>query len=510
MAAAAWVAPWAAGCSTKPKAVADDKPRFPSDPFTLGVASGSPRADGVVLWTRLATMPLAPDGGLEPVPVEVRWEVASDERFRSIVRSGATFAVPEHTFAVHVEVDGLAPARMYWYRFHAGGATSPVGRTITAPAADADPSGFRFAFASCQHFEHGFYGAYRHMLADEPQLVVFLGDYIYEGNARDNPVRRHAGPEPMTLEAYRLRHAQYKTDPDLQRMHAAAPFVVTWDDHEVDNDYADDRAEDLAPHFLARRAAAYRAYFEHMPLRGLSRPGGPHAMLYGRHDFGRLLRLHVLDDRQYRDYQACAERGRGGSRSVENCEELAEPSRSMLGQEQEQWLAQGLALPPARWNLIAQQTLFCKSDSRAGPGERFWTDGWDGYPAARARLLGELARRRVPGAMIIGGDVHSNWVGDVLANFDDPRSPVIATEFCGTSITSPGLAAPFLQTIKDENAHLKFVDGSRRGYVLVDLARDAATVRLRVVDDARDPKTAASTQATFRVDAQRPGARRSG
>ena len=278
--------------------------RFPGYPFTLGVASGAPRVDSVVLWTRLVPEPLnaTGDGGMPPDRIAVNWEVADDEQFKKIVRKGAHRAIPELAHSVHVEVEGLEPGRWYFYRFIAGGDVSPVGRTRTAGVREEK---LRFAFASCQQYEQGFFTAYRHMAKENLDLVAFLGDYIYEANWGSNLVRRHAGPETESLAQYRQRHAQYKTDPDLRAMHAAAPWIVTWDDHEVDNDYANDQSEHLDPRLLLRRAAAYQAYYEHMPLAQSALPRGPNMRLYDRFTFGTLAEFQVLDDRQYRSPQAC-------------------------------------------------------------------------------------------------------------------------------------------------------------------------------------------------------------
>jgi alkaline phosphatase D len=488
--------------------------RWPADPFALGVASGCPEPESVVLWTRLAPDPRSASGGLDPLPVAVRWEVAEDDRFARVVRSGTATASPERAHAVHVEADGLRPGRWYWYRFHAGdgaqAATSPVGRTRTAPAADAAPGALRLAFASCQHWERGYYAAWRHLADEAPELVLHLGDYIYEGSVQRGAVRQHWTPEPTTLDGYRVRLAQYRTDADLQRAHAIAPWLVTWDDHEVDNDYADDRSEDLDPDFLARRAAAYRAYFEHMPLRGLAAPEGPRMRLHGEWGWGTLARLFVLDCRQYRSHQACPWPGRGGSNTVDaaDCAALFDEGRSMLGTAQEQWLARGLRASGARWNLLAQSTLLARFDSKPGPGERFWTDGWSGYPAAAQRLTDALATSRARNPLVIGGDVHTHYVADVKARWDDPASATVATEFCGTSITSPSMPQARIDATLPENPHIRLGDGRRRGYVVIELGEQRAQVHLRVIEDARDPATPKSTLASFVVEDGRAGAQK--
>src|SRR5262245_6467547 len=449
------------------------QPRFGASPFTLGVASGHPLPDGVVLWTRLAPDPLH-GGGMPDAPVTPAWDVAAGHRFERTVQPGRVHAVAEYAHAVHVEVRGLEPGRWYWYRFRAGGEVSPTGRTRTAPAAVAPLDRLRFAFASCQHYEQGYFTAYRHLVAEDVDLVVHLGDYIYESSTSRDRVRVHPEPEPITLDDYRARYALYKSDPDLQAAHAAYPWVVTWDDHEVANDYADDRGERLDPRewFLARRAAAYRAYYEHMPLRRGAVPLGPHMRLYGRVGWGSLAEFHVLDDRQYRSHQVCAPPGRGGSSVVEDCAARLDPRLTMLGDVQERWLQGSLERSRARWNVIAQQTLMAQLDRKVGPGQAFWTDGWDGYPAARRRLLDFLAAKKPANPLVIGGDVHSFWVTDLKPDFDDPRSPTVATEFVGTSITS-GLSRSQAEqdALRAENPHIRYADVTRRGYVRMELDR---------------------------------------
>jgi alkaline phosphatase D len=492
-----------------PLAAARAQPRFRGDPFALGIASGYPSPQGVVLWTRLVPeMADYRSGALGAI--EVGWEIAADEAFRSIVRSGREIASPEWGHSVHAEVAGLEPGRWYWYRFHAGGAVSPTGRTRTAPAVEDGDERLRFAFASCQQYEQGYYAAYRHMAADDLDVVVHLGDYIYESSWGRNHVRSHDAPEPITLDEYRQRYTLYKSDADLRAAHAAHPWIVTWDDHEVDNDYADNRSQDLDPPalFLKRRAAAYQAYYEHMPLPKWARPQGPQMQLYCRWSFGRLAQFHVLDDRQHRTHQPCPREGRGGSNVISpvDCPELNHPGSSILGPAQEQWLLAGLRASPARWNVIAQQTLMAQVDRRPGEGQEFWTDGWDGYPLARRRLLRAVQESRIANPLVIGGDVHMSVVADLKADFNAPRSPAVATEFVGTSISSQGLPRRRVESWLQDSPHIKYADPTRRGYTVVELSSKRCFVRLRTLDDVKDPRSGIRTLRTFAVEDGRPGA----
>lgn len=505
----------ALGVSQSPiaRAQADRAIRFDSYPFTLGVASGYPAPDGFVLWTRLAPRPLEPGGGLAPEPVPMRWEVAEDERFAKVVASRAEFPSADWAHSVHAEVRGLQPDRWYFYRFLAGNAVSPIGRTRTAPAPSALPARLRFAFASCQHYEHGYFTAYRHMVADDLDLIVFLGDYIYESSLRRNRVRMHErADEPVTLDEYRARHALYKTDAELQSAHRACPWIATWDDHEVDNDYANDRQEDGAPpaEFLLRRAAAYRAYYEHMPLPEPMRPQGPNMRIHATQAWGSLANFHLLDSRQYRSPQACpAKPGGGNVVDPVLCGDLREPSRTMLGAEQEAWLDHQLSSSRASWNIIAQQTLMAQLDTRIGEGQQFWSDGWSGYPAARRRLLESLMSRKVANPVVIGGDVHMNFVSDLKPDFDDEKSPVVASEIVGTSITSPpGNWQRNLPAIMAENPHLKYGRGDRRGYVRASIAAGRLSADLVGVDTVKKPEARAEVLARFVVEDGKPGPRR--
>ncbi|OGA21052.1 MAG: hypothetical protein A3I02_13850 [Betaproteobacteria bacterium RIFCSPLOWO2_02_FULL_67_26] len=487
------------------------QPRFTRDPFSLGVASGYAAPDGVVLWTRLAPEPHS-GGGMPRAAVEVGWEVAADEAFHRIVRRGKAAAAPRWAHSVHAEVTGLEPDRRYFYRFHAGTATSPVGRTRTAPPSGSAAGRLRFAFASCQHFEQGYYAAYRSMAREDLDLVIHLGDYIYESSWGRNHVRKHDAGEPITLEEYRNRYALYKSDADLQAAHAAFPWLVTWDDHEVRNDYANDRSQDREPPFLflLRRAAAYQAYYEHMPLPRRMQPKGPDMRITARWDYGALARVHVVDDRQYRSHQACPRPGRGGSNvvSADDCPDLRLADRTMLGAEQERWLFEGLAGSGARWNVIAQQTLMAQVDRTPGEGLSVWTDGWDGYPRSRERLLGYLAEKRVANPLVIGGDVHMSVIADLKADFDDPKAPVVATEFTGTSITSQGLSQKILESWRADNPHVKLADSTHRGYTTIDLSAKTCVTRLRAVKSVADPESPVSTLSAWAVEDGRPGAQR--
>ncbi|MDQ6684441.1 MAG: alkaline phosphatase D family protein [Pseudomonadota bacterium] len=470
--------------------------------FALGIASGQPHARGMVLWTRLTGADLADR-------IEVRWEVADDEGFRRIVASGVEIAEADWAHSVHAEPNALAPGRWYWYRFRALGEESPTGRTRTAPAADAATT-LRFAIANCQRFDVGRYAAWQHIATSELDLVMFLGDYIYESASRRSAIRRHEGGVVRTLAEYRARYATYKSDRQLQAAHAALPWLLVWDDHEVENDYAGMQGTLLEQDFAARRAAAYRAYWEHMPFAKAQRPVGPDMRIVGRLDWGRLARIHLLDDRQYRDVQACPRPGRGGSNTVPlaDCPGLLDPARSLLGSEQERWLADGWDLQRP-WNLLAQQTLMARfswTDTARG-GATYWTDGWDGYPHARRRLLDAVAAKQVPGVVVLGGDVHSHYVADLKADFDDPASPTLASEFCATSITSLSLAQERLDAARPFNPHVHYAHADERGYMSFVLDSAQLEAKVQVVEQPRDASSGVVTSATFIVEAGRPGPR---
>jgi alkaline phosphatase D len=481
-------------------------------PFTLGVASGEPSPDGMVLWTRLAPTPLAADGGMPSRRVPVRWEISATADFAKPLR-GTAYADPAWGHSVHVEVRGLAPGRAYWYRFIAGGEVSPVGRTRTAPAPGQAVDKLRLCFGSCQKYEVGHYAAWRHAVADDPDLILFLGDYIYEGNPSDSGVRRHQNPEPKDVGGYRVRYATYRSDPLLQAAHAAAPWVVTWDDHEVANNYGggEDEQNSDPVAFLLRRAAAYQVYWEHMPLRFGARPKGPNAALYRTIGWGDLAAFQVIDDRQYRDPPPCQAPDAIAKHiptidKVLDCAERNLASRTMLGGAQEAWLNRALDTSHAQWNLLAQQTLMmplAMADAQHPEQGPMWnTDRWDGYPATRARILRRLRDAKTANPLILSGDIHSFVAGD-HADPDDPRR-LVASEFVGGSITSLN-HSPYPDHPTEENPGFRFSNIEKRGYGRVELHRDRCDVTFRGVVDARDPQSAAIDLAHFTVESGRVG-----
>jgi alkaline phosphatase D len=472
-------------------------PRFPDTPFTLGVASGDPMPDGVVLWTRLAPEPLEPDGrgGMPPYQLPVSWQVATDAGFRDIVRAGVETATPELAHSVHPEVSGLQAGREYYYRFRAGDQLSPVGRTRTAPAAGARAGSVSFALASCQAWTGGRYAAYRAMAEEDLDVVVHVGDYTYEG--RDHE----------TLADFRLNHAKYKTSVDLRAAHAAFPFVVTFDDHEVENNWAagvsqrDNEVSNDPARFLQLRANAFQAYYEHLPLRRPQRPSGPDMLLHRRLDYGGLASFHVLDTRQYRSDQLTEAFPAGPQHA-----EVYDAARSLMGDEQERWLFDGMDASAATWNVVAQQTIMARYDYDTGEGISVNHDQWDGYAVSRERFLSFLAQRRPSNPVIVTGDWHSAWVNDLLADFSEPSSQVLATEFVGTSISSGCGWAGAIKAARAVNPHVRYLNPDRRGYTRCVLTPTQWRSDYRVVPSATDVSAPAVTDASWVLEAGRPGA----
>ncbi len=483
---------------------------LPENPFKLGVASGDPLSDGFVIWTRLALYPTEVDYGMRPEAMLVYWEVSETENMNRIVQEGSAIAHPELGHSVHVELRGLRAGRQYWYRFRFGDYVSRIGRGITTPTIANSLQEFKFAYVSCQHYERGYYPAYRDLVEQDPQFIVHLGDYIYENDPNRFTVRRHEGPEPVTLEQYRARYSLYRMDADLQSAHAHTSWAFTWDDHEVDNNYANDQSQDFDDPraFLKRRAAAYQAYYEMMPLRASARPQGASLRLYQRIVFGDLVAFNILDDRQYRSDHPCDWEGGGPNVVAELCSELTDPNRTMLGRAQENWLAQNLANREARWNVLAQQTLFSEFNRGIGGNTVYSTDGWGGYPVSRDRIVEQLVRAQTSNPVFIGGDVHSYWVTDVKEDWHNPNSRTVASEFVGTSITSSGgLNAQYAELIK-QNPHVKLIETEQRGYVMCTVTPETWRVDHRCVEDAGilNPDSRLATARSFIVEHGRPGA----
>ncbi|MFJ6526088.1 alkaline phosphatase D family protein [Streptomyces longwoodensis] len=486
--------------------------RIGSDPFTLGIASGDPQPGSVVLWTRLAPAPYQPDGGLPAERIDVDWEVARDPAFATVVSRGTATAHPEFHHSVHVEVAGLDPDRVHYYRFRAGTWLSETGRTRTAPEQGAVVPSVRFALTACQAYQDGYFTAYRHLAEDDVAFVLHLGDYIYEyavdavGGARnytDRTVPSLYDREAASLEDYRLRYALYKSDPDLRAAHAAHPFVVAFDDHETENNYAGSIPENAVPpeEFLLRRAAAYRAYWENQPLRTAQQSVGPDLQLYRRLHWGQLAQFDVLDTRQYRSDQAY------GDVAHIPGPESTDPARTMTGATQERWLLDGWRSSRAVWNVVPQQVTFAQRKLDLNPVAKVSMDAWDGYPASRRRILDGAKAAGLDNLMVLSGDVHVGYAFDLKDDFDAPSSRTLGTEIVATSITSgkDGSQRPGnWDTYMSANPHLKFYDG-RRGYATVQLGLSRARADFKTVPYVTRPGAAISTAASFVTEVGRQG-----
>jgi alkaline phosphatase D len=477
--------------------------RLSGDPFTLGVASGDPLPDSVILWTRLAPQPLVPvTGGMPDDRVDVVWQVATDEAFRRIAAQGVATAQPADAHAVHVDPGGLDPATDYHYRFTVGEWTSPVGRTRTAPESGAELDRLTLAIANCQMFDTGAYSAYRHLLDEELDMVVHLGDYIYELDfgVPERPVAP-AGI-PVTLDDYRLRYASYRVDPDLQAAHARYPFLCMWDDHEVANNYAADTLpapEVTAEAVRAQRAAAYRAYWEHLPVR-LAAPDGPDVTLYRDATFGGLARLYLLDERQYADEPPCRDTS---NLDFGNCDDRTTGDRQYLGADQEAWLSDRLDEGGVTWNLIGNPMVVAGIDAGDATGEKYYLETWDGYPPARRRFLERLAADDVTNPVVLTGDYHAGMVNDVRLDPEADDAPVVATELMSPPLTS----VLFDADIRARNPHVQHFLG-RHGYLKVTVEPDQLTADFRVLDDVTDPASGIATESSWRIDAGSPSATR--
>ncbi|MCA8995663.1 MAG: alkaline phosphatase D family protein [Planctomycetaceae bacterium] len=478
---------------------------FRDDPFALGVASGDPEPDGVVLWTRLDPHPLM-GPSLPPEAIEVVWEVAHDENFSHVAQKGTSLALPQLGHSVHVEVTGLEPERWYFFRFHVAGETSPTGRTRTAPAPDTMPERLNFAFTSCQHYEYGYYNGYPHMQQEDLDLVIHLGDYIYEYAGAEGRVRKHLGQELKSLHDYRQRYSQYRLDDTLRETHRLFPWILTWDDHEFDNNYANLVSEEdgVSPEeFLTRRSNAYQAYYEFMPLRRRSFPQGPSMTLYRGCPWGRLANFHVLDTRQYRTDQP------NGDHQKPMEGKVFDQNGTILGPKQERWLMKNLLQSPSIWNVLAQQVMMAPLNRGVPEAPLYSMDQWPGYEVSRRRLLQFFESRRIPNPVVLTGDIHVNWVNDLLLDFEDENSPIVATEFVGTAMTSGGNGGnviPEYERAKDQNSFVKWYN-SNRGYVTCELTPETWTAHYRITPYVDKPGSPIETPASFVVERGHAGAK---
>ncbi|GAB3484057.1 alkaline phosphatase D [Amycolatopsis cihanbeyliensis] len=478
--------------------------------FAHGVASGDPLPDNVLLWTRVTPTPDATPGSGAGPTVELGWEVATDPGFGTVVASGTTTTGPERDHTVKVAAGGLRPGTEYHYRFTFDGVRSPAGRTRTAPATEADVARLRLGLVSCSNWQAGYFSAYRHLAArSDLDGVLHVGDYLYEYpvggyGARGVTVRPHEpATEILGLADYRRRHAQYKSDPDLQALHRAVPWFITWDDHEYANDTWSGGAENHQPDegpWAARKAAAHRAYFEWMPVRM-----GPEGRIYRRFRWGRLAELSLLDLRSYRSKQTTPSSGDPG-----------DPDRTITGDPQMAWLTSGLAESDARWKLVGNSVMITPI-SLSNIEARFLealgeliglpvgsvaanADAWDGYTADRQELLGQLADNRVTNTVFLTGDIHSSWAADIpldRSSYWWNRNSA-ATEFVTTSVTSdniddilkvaPRTVSPLAEAaLRTRNWHLEYVELDSHGYSVVDVDPDRVQVDWYYLNDRLSP-----------------------
>jgi alkaline phosphatase D len=482
------------------------QPVFADYPFQLGVAAGDPAPDGFVIWTRLAPRPLEPGHGMPAAPMAVEWEVAGDAAFTQVVRKGEAVARPELGHSVHVEVEGLSPGRPYFYRFTAGRERSGVGRARTAPAVGDKVARVRFGVVGCQSYEQGYYTAHRKAAGEDLDFIYCYGDYIYEGRGsrlwnspdgpRENP-RQHLGGESYSLDDYRRRYAQYKMDADLQASHASAAWFSVWDDHEIDNNWAqalDQDGTDPAV-FRLRQQSAMQAYYENTPLRRSAFPGGSAMQIYRRARYGDLLDLNLLDTRQFRSDQPCE------GRWATTCPAARDPAAHMLGEAQERWLFGALAGSDARWKVLAQQVMVMDLNRDQQGGLGYNLDTWAGYQIPRERLLRHIRDRRVRNVVVLTGDEHQNYAGELHLDGRQPEGPAVATEFVTTSISSSGdgvdQRADGVRN-QAQNPFLKF-NNAQRGYVVCDVTPERWQTEFKVLDKVTSRDGTLSTRATWVV-----------
>jgi alkaline phosphatase D len=494
----------AAGCARFGSSIREASAGYP---FTLGVASGDPDHQSVVLWTRLAPDPY--DDRTLAKPSEVAWSIAHDRQMAKRVQSGVVWALPDHAHCVHVEVGGLDPDREYFYRFECGGFRSRLGRTRTLPGPGTRLDRFTIASTSCQNYSDGYFTAYRDIVERDPHLIVHTGDYIYEsarGSVRSDPIA-----EAISLSGYRTLYAHYKSDEDLQRAHAMLPWLMIWDDHEVVNDWGPHHRFPSRPtrelsfeEYLVRKEGAIKAYFEHMPFRLSSKLKADTARIYDRLTIGDLMELNLLDTRLYRDRPACKLNAR---KHFTPCDDSRDPARTLLGREQEKWLLQGFGTTGARWNTLVQTTLMAPCDLAPGPERRFEADGWESYPANRQRILDMINERQVSNAVSLGGNIHAFYAGSVHADPENTDSKPLVTEFISTSVSAAGGGDERYKDINGravENPSMRYFENRKRGYLWCDVDRENWRTEFRAVHDVTMPESRASTIHEISIESARP------
>lgn len=478
------------------------------NPFAIGVASGDPQSDSVTIWTRLIVDPQSENTLQEPILVT--WIIASDPELANVVLSGTTLASPKTAHSVHVRVLNLMPMTQYWYQFNVGSHRSDVGRTRTLASESDEVNELNFAVVSCQHYEQGFFTPYKFLAREDLDFVIHLGDYIYEKDSPTQKFRDHLGPEPYNLEQYRMRYAQYKSDRYLQLAHAAFPWIMMWDDHEVDNDYASDLSEDYSPPntFAERRKAAYQAFLEHQPLQ-TENPGDVGTVeLYRNYTIGNLATFYLLDVRQYRSDQPCGTTTSGGGQIVQDCGERNSQEQTMLGKTQTKWLQSKLTSSSSKWNLIAQPLLMSQLDEIVGTAKGFWTDAWDGYTVSRQMIFDTFVNSQVNNPVVLSGDIHSFWAIELKTDFNEIESQTIAAEFVGTSLSSFGVPFDQFNRFLKENRHVKYFESRERGYMKCNLKRDILTVEFIAVPTTRTENLSKKLIAKFIVQDGNPEIKR--
>jgi len=455
------------------------QPRLLSNPFQLGIASGDVTADSVILWTRLSPDPQHESGGMGEDVIPVAWRIANDPSMRNVIQQGEQFAQPSLAHSVHIDVQGLQAGKEYWYQFVAGGHASGIGRTKTLPAGNGASA--RFITTSCQNFTHGYFVAYRHMVDDAPDFVIHLGDYIYDTSFGETFRKHESEAAPQSLLDFRRRHALYKSDLDLQHAHAQLPFFTVIDNH--------DAIEDDDPSLYSMRAAAYQAWYEHMPVRGFNLKSPNQFDLSRVIQLGSLMQLSLLDTRQYRDKKDLCrdniEKAVGFGNYRERCQSLLGEERTMLGRDQESKLYQSIRQNRSAWNVVASSVPVLPFRVDVDGEQYGYIGSWDAYPANRRRLANAFSQAHKGEAVILSGDLHSFWAMDGH-KIKQPEDRFPAVEFVSSSISAnwpESLSGPISNNL-DNNPHVAYYEGGERGYLLHDVNESSWQTRYRAIDNS--------------------------